>query len=263
MPTVAVNDVELFYEDQGDGPALILGHGLAASHRSWEPLVAHLAHRYRCITFDARGTGDSSHPAEGYSFEQLADDVAGLANSLELSRFVYGGHGSGAMVGTLLGLGYPERLEGLVLIAPASANGIEGQTAEAAAQPYLELVEAARHGDTSAIAAYLQRVAARPLDERYLQHRAEAMAATAEEHLTSLTREGLGLRLRGELAEIRTPTLVVVGAGDSLLKLQLEDYLALPAANLHVLGGVGHEIPAEAPDALAALIDGFITLTAS
>ena len=71
--------IELYYEDQGSGPAVVLLRGWPLDSRSWEPQVHPLlAAGYRVITYDRRGFGRSSRPATGYDFDTLAADLGTL-----------------------------------------------------------------------------------------------------------------------------------------------------------------------------------------
>jgi non-heme chloroperoxidase len=77
--------IELYYEDHGSGPAVVLIHGWPVDSRSWEPQVQPLlAAGHRVITYDRRGFGRSSRPTAGYDFTTLADDLDVLLTELDL-----------------------------------------------------------------------------------------------------------------------------------------------------------------------------------
>jgi non-heme chloroperoxidase len=77
--------VELYYEDHGTGQPVILIHGWPLSGRSWEKQVtALLEARYRVITYDRRGFGDSSKPTFGYDYDTFAADLHKLVTTLDL-----------------------------------------------------------------------------------------------------------------------------------------------------------------------------------
>src|SRR3954463_10047320 len=90
MATVSVGQengtsIDLYYEDHGDGPAVVLLHGWPVDSRSWEPqLHPLLAAGYRVITYDRRGFGRSSRPTVGYDFDSLAEDLHKLMEHLDL-----------------------------------------------------------------------------------------------------------------------------------------------------------------------------------
>ena len=77
--------IELYYEDHGNGPAVVLIHGWPLDSRSWEPQVhALLEGGHRVIAYDRRGFGRSSRPTEGYDFDTLAGDLDKLLTELDL-----------------------------------------------------------------------------------------------------------------------------------------------------------------------------------
>ena len=121
----SINGVELWYEDSGGpGEVILFHHGYTGSHDSWPPIVEQLRDEFRCVMMDARGAGDSSHPDDGYTIEQYAADVIGLADALGIDRFTYVGHSMGGGVGMWLGLEHADRLDRLVLVTPVGSGGI-------------------------------------------------------------------------------------------------------------------------------------------
>ncbi len=78
-------DTNLYYEDLGSGPAVVLLSGWPLDSRSWEPQAhALLTAGYRVITYDRRGFGQSSRPTTGYDFDTLAADLSKLLTALGL-----------------------------------------------------------------------------------------------------------------------------------------------------------------------------------
>jgi len=80
---VETNGIKLHYLDYpGDGPAVVLAHGLTANCRSFDVVAGHLAPRLRVIAPDLRGRGASDKPATGYTMADHAADVLGLLDAL-------------------------------------------------------------------------------------------------------------------------------------------------------------------------------------
>src|SRR3954447_23890079 len=122
--------IELYYEDLGSGPPVVLLHGWPLDSRSWEPqLHPLLAAGHRVITYDRRGFGRSTRPSQGYDFDTLAADLDAVLTALDLQDAVLIGFslGTGELcryVGTY-GTG---RLKGCVIIeslAPSFAQSAE------------------------------------------------------------------------------------------------------------------------------------------
>jgi pimeloyl-ACP methyl ester carboxylesterase len=125
MPRQLVNGVELFYEDTGGSrEVIVFHHGYTRSHDSWPPIIDQLRGEFRCVMMDSCGAGDSAHPDSGYTIEQYAADVIGMADALGIGRFTYVGHSMGGGIGMWLGLEHAARLDRLVLVAPVGPGGI-------------------------------------------------------------------------------------------------------------------------------------------
>jgi non-heme chloroperoxidase len=110
--------IELYYEDHGSGPVVLLIHGWPVDSRSWEPqLHPLLAAGYRVITYDRRGFGRSSRPTTGYDFNTLADDLDTLMNTLDLHDVTLVGFslGTGEMA-RYIGTRGTERLRSCIFI---------------------------------------------------------------------------------------------------------------------------------------------------
>src|SRR6478609_4210906 len=90
MSTITVGrensaSIDLYYEDHGNGPAVVLLSGWPLDSRSWEPQVhALLGAGHRVIVYDRRGFGQSSRPTEGYDFDTLAADLDNVLTTLDL-----------------------------------------------------------------------------------------------------------------------------------------------------------------------------------
>jgi len=252
MPHATVNGVDLFYTDQGSGPPVVFQHGYTSSQDCWHGVIPRLADRYRCIALDARGAGQSAHPAGGYTVAQYARDVVGLADALGLATFTYVGLSMGGTIGFELGLSHASRLEKLVLVAPAPADGIQ-------APP--EMHEHSRSLRQAGAREQMLRerilTSGRP-DPEYLARAVDASLSCSTGHFEDSWESLRGLRLGGRLHEITTPTLVVAGAADGLLPANLADFQRLGNATLHVFSRVGHGIPYEVPAGLSRVLADFL-----
>lgn len=253
MPHLRVNGVALYVEEHGQGEPILFHHGYTGSHDSWEEVVPRLAHQYRCIVMDCRGAGDSEHPPEGYTIAQYADDVIGVADALGLGEFTFVGHSMGGVVGYELALRYPERLRRLVLVAPAPADGVQ---APPEFRERARALRQARDAETM-LRERLVMAPRRPDPERF-RRAVERALSVSDGHFEGSWDAMAAYRAGDRLQEIRTPTLVVAAAADGLLQANLHDFLRLPNAALHVFSRVGHQIPREVPEELAAVLADFM-----
>ena len=92
MSLAHVNGIELYHEEAGTGPALLLLNGMGGNTLGWTPLLPALSAHFGVVAFDARGAGRSSAPPGPYTIGQLADDAAGLLDHLGIARAHVVGH---------------------------------------------------------------------------------------------------------------------------------------------------------------------------
>jgi 3-oxoadipate enol-lactonase len=117
MGLVVVKDIEMYYESQGSGTPLVVIGGLGLEMSEMDTLIDPLASRFRVVAFDNRGAGRSSKPCGPYAIEQMADDVAGLMDRLNLPRAYMLGISMGGRIAMALALAHPERVDRLVLVS--------------------------------------------------------------------------------------------------------------------------------------------------
>ena len=117
MPKVHLNGTQVHYTDTGgDGPAIVFSHGLLFSGAMFEAQVAHFQDRFRCITFDHRGQGQSGVAADGFDMDTLAADAAALITHLGVAPCHFVGLSMGGFVGIRLAARSPELLQSLTLL---------------------------------------------------------------------------------------------------------------------------------------------------
>lgn len=257
MPHATINGARLWFDVLGDGQPLLLHHGYTASRVNWMPVAERLAHRYRVILMECRGTGESEHTKDGYTLEQYAADVVGLLDHLGIRRVTFAGHSMGGGIGYLLALDHPERLDGLILVAPIPAEGVGRITPELRQQR----LEERRRRDRDAILARYRALKFRDdvETEAWFEDRAEHILSVSDGHFERGAESMQDLHVVDRLGSLRTPTLMIAGAVDSLLAANLMDFLRLPNATLEVLSRAGHEVSVHEPDRVAEAIANFMS----
>jgi aminoacrylate hydrolase len=110
MARIDVGDITLNVEERGNGAAFIFIPGLVGLLNAWEFQMAEFSKRYRCISFDHRGTGDSDKPVDSYSTQAIARDVIALMDKLGIEKAHVAGTSTGGCVLQNLAIDYPDRL---------------------------------------------------------------------------------------------------------------------------------------------------------
>ena len=122
MPIIEVNGARVYVEGTGpplaarDAAAVVFGHGVLFSGRSFAGQVARLRDRYRCVTIDWRGQGRTPATESGYDMDTLTEDTIGVVEALGLAPVHFVGLSMGGFVGMRLGARHPELLRSLTLI---------------------------------------------------------------------------------------------------------------------------------------------------
>jgi pimeloyl-ACP methyl ester carboxylesterase len=132
MPYLEVApDVDLYFEDFGEGPAVVFTHAAQATHAIWEHQTSALADEFRTITYDWRGVGRSSKPRSGYTIDILSTDLISLVERLGLGPVTLVAQGVGNHAVLEAYYRRPELFTKLVLISSApwhsgNRDGISG-----------------------------------------------------------------------------------------------------------------------------------------
>lgn len=238
--------VTLRYEIAGEGPDLLLSHGVIENSTSFDDVVAHLADRFRVISYDARGRGESSGGDAPFGFAELADDVEALARHLGLGSFVHAGHSMGGRVVLEHAVRHPKRVSGLVVISARA------EAPSAAGQARLEaLIESVRQeGSGAGVGMWTS-----PADSYYPRARAISDANPKDGTIQALAALVAMDSFIPRLASVGVPTLVVAGDRD-VDYLHSAEIMAeqIPGASLQVLTGIGHFPNLECPKLLATHI---------
>ena len=116
MPKEKVNDIEMYYEVHGEGEPLILIMGYGATSQDWSPeIIEGFSKHYQTIIFDNRGTGQTTTSNKKNTIKQMADDIAGLLDSLNIEGTHVLGISLGGMIAQEFALSHQNRVKKLVL----------------------------------------------------------------------------------------------------------------------------------------------------
>src|SRR5215216_328954 len=112
---VRAGDLDIWTEQVGQGPDVLLIGGLGDTVESWQFQLDRLADRYRLTAFDNRGAGRTAMPDGPVSAELMADDAAGVLQSLDIPSAHVAGFSGGSIIAQELALRRPELVRSLVL----------------------------------------------------------------------------------------------------------------------------------------------------
>ena len=266
MPKLKVSDIEMYYEETGQGDPLLLISGWSTAARSFRGHLDAFAKHYRCIRVDKRGIGETDAPDAPYSIRMMADDVNDRLDALGLREVrVLGAGGMGALVAMELAINHPEKLRSLVLGSPCLKVdnffrqlmlvwkdlwkiNTELWAREVTMWCFTPETFNQRPDlpESSWKARAAEKTFAKPwaydrIIDAYLDH-----DATDRVHL------------------IRCPTLVTVGGFEDLItgpRYAREVYARIPGAKLHIFENTSHSFPAEAQEEWGAVIEKWFAKT--
>ncbi|MDX2356394.1 alpha/beta fold hydrolase [Dietzia sp. PP-33] len=265
MPTFQRGHTTIAYTDTGapagreDAPVVFFAHGLLFSGWMFRHQIAHLRGRYRCVTIDFRGQGESPRAIGGYDMDTLTVDVSELLRHLQIPVVNFVGLSMGGFVGMRLAARNPEVVHSLTLLDTAA-------TAE----------EPANRSRYKTLAKVYRLAGIKPLRSRVapimLAGRNQS-APWVDDWMTMLDRtDRVGLvtaiesvadrdPCEDEAIRIIAPTLVMVGAEDAATppekSRRIVDLIA--DTSFHEIPGAGHSPTMEQPDEVNTILEAFLS----
>ncbi len=247
--------MDLHYEIQGNGEAMVLLHSGGADLRDWKWIAPQLAQNYQVIAFDGRGAGQSPPLLEPANY---VEDLRSLLNHLHLDRAILVGHSIGGQIATDFALAYPERVIKLVLIAP----GLSGfQFSPEIQQQFVQIMAAAPDSEKMTelmLAQCLYRVV--------MASRVRDLMIDMSRHNIQRSFEWKTFEMRWaepptieRLNELQPETLFIIGTEDMADNLHVAElFQQVPKIRFAYLEGVDHMPTLTHPDEVSQLIHQFL-----
>jgi 3-oxoadipate enol-lactonase len=264
MQHANVNGIKIAYGIRGSGPPLVLIMGYRLSSLAW-PLdfIDALAEQFTVVLYDNRGTGSSEKPTFGYEIANMAKDLGGLLDHLEISRAHVLGYSMGGAIAQEFVRQFPDRVLRLVLCATMCG----GPRATYAPPSVIRVMRELDGLTPEEIARRIWRVTYPP---GYLEsHRKLAedqmrreIAAPTPLHAADLQYQAFAeFDCSWALPRVEAPTLVLTGDRDELISPQNSRLIAglITGARLIVIPGCGHRLMWEATDECVGCITEFLT----
>lgn len=253
-------DLDIWTEQVGNGPDVLLIGGAGDTVESWQFQLDRLGDRYRLTAFDNRGAGRTAMPKDAVSVEVMADDAAAVLRALEIPSTHVAGFSGGSIVSQELALRHPELVRSLVLqstwpvmdrylrswlrfvqwlveVAPSERAFLEGF--------YLDIYTARAHNDGT-VDQFIEEVLAFPHKQA---------TADLQRYLDAFVDHDTTERL----PQIAAPTLVLAGGRDPTSRPEVCRAVAelIPGARFEVLEEEAHQPFQEIPDEWNARVEAF------
>lgn len=262
-------DINIHYEDHGQGDVLVLIHGYPFSGTAWEKEeAAFLSEGYRVITYDRRGFGLSSKTSMGYDYDTFAKDLDILMTKLDLRNVTLVGHSMGTgEIARYLGTYGEERVSRAVFVAPIppfllktndNPNGVPKEVFSG----FQKAIESDRYAFISVFLSKFYNLD-KPIGKSLTKEKLDAdfnLASLASPIGFNKCVETWTTDFRKDLPKIKVPCLVIQGDDDQILPFELCGKLLASLLNcpLKVIAGGSHGIPWTHADFITSEILGFI-----
>lgn len=257
---VHVNGTTLAYSDEGQGPPIVFLHAFPLNRTMWEPQVAGLADRYRVITIDLRGHGESDAPMWRYTLDQFAEDIKGVLDHLAISKAAFVGLSMGGYILFALYRKYPALIQACVLAdTRATADTPDAKAAR------FSMAQVAYRRGASAIADLML---AKLISPASLTHRKDLQeqlrAIITGNQVSGIIGDLMAMEERPDstplVQTLTVPTLVIVGEDDVASPPDEVQAMArhIPGAAFVVIPEAGHLSNMENPESFNAAIRTFL-----
>jgi len=260
---VRVDGTRIRFVDTGKGTPVIFLHGFGASMYAWRDILGPVAAAgFRAIAFDNRGLGMSEKPADGYTNADYVHLLASFMDSLELTDAVVVGHSMGGAIAAECAIAHPDRVRGLVLIDAAGMGVRVPFVLRVAAWPGVGRIVSGLRSRwmTARLLRSMYADPGKVRNEDVDQYYAPVADPDFGRALRGILRDFRFDALRGRLAAIAKPTLVLWGQQDRLIPVWIgrAAALELPRAAFVTVPKAGHALPEEAPAEVSRLLIAFL-----
>lgn len=261
LKNAGLGRINLRYLDVGQGPPVVLIHGLAGDHSAWQAQVEALRDNYRVIAFDNRGAGASTQIDEPLSTADLADDTLQLMDYLGVEGAHVVGRSMGGAVAQHMALKAPQRVLSLALCASFARLDPLGRRVLSNMREALEWrmswADHARHSVQNFVSAgffnqYPERVAK---IEQLIGGETRLPACYIRQNAACQSHDTLP-----DLPRIRQPVLIMAGDSDPICSLTATAMLSdgLPDARTEIFKDASHFFLMEQPDRFMQLLDAWL-----
>ena len=273
--SVRLHGREIAYVVGGEGPTLLLIHGIGGDWRTWEPVLDGLARQHRVVAVDLPGHGGSAKGPGDYSLGSLASALRDLGGALGIERATVVGHSLGGGVGMQFAYQFPERCERLVLVSSGGLGPDVGLALRLATLPgselFLSLTAPAARSVINLAGRAGRALRLRPAYDAEFYARTFANLADPETRAAFLgTLRGV-VGATGQLVDARDrlylaahmPTLIVWGERDGVLPVDHAHaaHEAMPGSRLQIFKDAGHLPQFDDSDRFIDVVNDFVATT--
>ena len=262
MPIAQIASLKLHYELIGKGEPLVLIRGVGSNADHWYAQVPVLSNRYQLLVFDNRGIARSSDPGGPLSIRDMADDTVALMEAVGIKRAHVLGYSMGGMVAQEMALNYPEKVNGLILVATDCGHTLRIKARPEVIRLFDDMISL---GTPESKLAAARCLFATPT----LEHKPEVIERYNEVSLRFpaspeiMRKQWAAFKQHdacSRLPDMVSPTLILTGSQDLLVPPQNAEVMVqrIPDARMVAIDGGGHLFLIEQPELFNAAVVDFL-----
>jgi len=257
MAKAQVKELQMAYSIDGAGEPVLLIGGFTMVKESWELQVVELAKRFRVITFDNRGVGETTVPTEPFTIDEMAADTVGLMDAVGIDSAHIFGVSMGGLIAQVLALDHPDRV-GKVALGCTTHGGRRAVQPTREVMEIIEVEKSVRIRLPTIFSERFIREEPERLEEfvRFsVQYWPTPQGAAGQMGALSV------FNVRRRLGEIRCPVLAITGAEDRMMPPDNARLLAegIEGAAHYLVDEAGHSFFLEKPDEVNGVLIDFFT----
>ena len=250
--------MKLAYRKEGSGPAVLLVHGVGGDSSNWDAIASRLRTRFEVIRIDLRGHGASPLITGAIRVEDLARDAIEVLDAAGVHACRVVGFSLGGAVALSMALDYPQRVDKLALIGTVC-----GRTPEERARAADRIGFLRQHG----VGAIAEANRGRWFTDGFQQAHPDVVQARVDQVKESDPASYLHAfsvfsttDFAERVGELRVPALIVTGEHDLAATPRMARLMheRIAGSQVHILPGLRHSLLIEAPERIAALLEGFL-----
>ena len=279
---VQVGDIEIAYKMLGKGDPILLFNGASDGMDAWDPSFPRsLSSNHTVIAFDSRGLGNTTMGSKPYTYQQLANDAAGLLDALKIPKADVMGYSLGSYIAQQLTIMYPDKVNTLTLVGSSCGGKDHTPKPPEFIKLQSEIVNKSLN-NVSTSQEEMKELVTASLGSGWIKLHPESIEniPTMQQAKPGLSPEAMNNQMNvgkqwednpnwsgacDELAKLDKPTLVITGTDDNMYVPHVNSLKIaekIPGAWLVQIKNAGHAVPDQYPEEIGKILNTFLSTTA-
>ena len=283
---VHVGDIDIAYKMLGKGDPVLLFNGASDGMDAWDPsFLEGLSSNHMVIAFDTRGIGNTTTGSKPYTYQQLANDSAGLLDALKIPKADVMGYSLGSYIAEQLAIMFPDKVNSLLLVASSCGGKDHTPKPPELIKLQSDIVNKSLN-NVSISHEEMKELVSASLGSGWIRLHPESLDIPANITTLQQLKPGLPPEIANnqnnvgkhwednpnwsgacdELAKLAKPTLVITGTDDNIYQPHVKSLKIvekIPGAWLVQIEDAGHAVMDQYPEEIAKILNTFLSSTST